>query len=145
MMVNKITILSVLYGMRKPGIVSGQRINEDKLKLSRRIRKAMTYAEKIFWTTVRGGKVHGLRVRRQQIIDGFIVDFYCPALRTVIELDGGVHNDAQEHDRARDDILKKRGLRILRFSNEEVLEAIDRILRLIEQTSPQLRAGQGFF
>nr|WP_225894176.1 DUF559 domain-containing protein [Atlanticothrix silvestris] len=58
-------------------IVIGQAINPDKMQLAREFRRQMTPAEKILWQHLRGNRLNGLHFRRQQIIDGFIVDFYC--------------------------------------------------------------------
>ncbi|HCF30201.1 MAG TPA: restriction endonuclease, partial [Cyanobacteria bacterium UBA11049] len=76
--------------------------------------------EKILWHHLRTNKLNGLHFRRQQVIDGFIVDFYCHAAGVVIEVDGAVHLQQVEYDARRDQILSLRGLRILRITNEEV-------------------------
>jgi very-short-patch-repair endonuclease len=83
----------------------------------------MTEAEKVFWGMVRGRKMFGLKFRRQQVIDGFIVDFYCDSLGLCVEIDGSVHEseEQREYDRNRDEVLALRGLKVLRFSNDEVL------------------------
>jgi very-short-patch-repair endonuclease len=94
----------------------------------------MTLAEARLWAGLRGRRLAGLRFRRQQIIDGFIVDFYCHAARLVIEVDGGIHRDQQGHDEARDRIFTSRGLRILRFTNDAVLERLDDVLTQIACT-----------
>jgi len=72
---------------------------------------------------VRGKRLFGLKFRRQQVIDGFVVDFYCDSLELCVEIDGGVHDSEEQaaYDRNRDTVLALRGLKILRFSNEEVL------------------------
>ena len=102
------------------GIVQGQRVTGIKVEQSRQLRREMTEAEQILWQALRGRQ--GLRFRRQQIIDGFIVDFYCHAAGVVIEVDGGIHQQQQqaEYDSARDAALAQRGLRILRVTNDDV-------------------------
>ncbi|TAL39766.1 MAG: DUF559 domain-containing protein, partial [Spirochaetes bacterium] len=77
----------------------------------------MTDAEKIIWELVRNRKFRNLKFRRQQIIDGFIVDFYCEELRLCLEIDGGVHDDEEQrkYDRERDAVLAQRGVRIVRL------------------------------
>jgi very-short-patch-repair endonuclease len=72
--------------------------------------------------------LNGLHFRRQQIIDGFIADFYCHAARLVIEVDGEIHQKQAEYDTERDRILLARGLRLLRIRNEEVRQNLDKVL-----------------
>ena len=71
-------------------IIRGQHVLHDKLNRSRELRRDMTPAETNFWQELRGNKL-GVRFRRQQVIAGFIVDFYCDQPGLVIELDGSVH------------------------------------------------------
>lgn len=78
----------------------------------------MTSAEKILWEKLRAKRFNNLKFRRQQIIAGFIADFYCHSLRLVIEVDVEVHNQQQEYDEARDKILRAKELTVLRFSNQ---------------------------
>ena len=106
-------------------IVIGQKIEPVKVELAKEMRRQMTPAEKILWEHLRANRLHGLHFRRQQIIDGFIVDFYCHAASLVIEVDGKIHEQQIEYDLERDKILSARGLRLLRFENEEITEKID--------------------
>jgi very-short-patch-repair endonuclease len=75
-----------------------------------RKRREMTPAEKMLWKELRGNKL-GVHFRRQQVIAGFIVDFYCHKAGLVIELDGSVHDEQIEEDAQRDKVLKEMGLR----------------------------------
>ncbi|MGC9399120.1 MAG: endonuclease domain-containing protein [Anaerolineae bacterium] len=103
---------------------------------------------------MRANWLDGLRFRRQQIIDGFIVDFYCHAAGLVVEIDGSIHDDQIEYDAKRERILRARGLRILWFRNEEVLQDVENVLARIREVcqsdltpSPwppsPLRSGEG--
>jgi very-short-patch-repair endonuclease len=92
----------------------------DKREEARRMRRAMTPAETVLWQHLRASRLDGFHFRRQQIIDGFIADFYCHAARSVVEVDGGIHIAAADYDRERDRILTARGLRVLRITNDEV-------------------------
>jgi very-short-patch-repair endonuclease len=74
----------------------------------------MTPEERILWQHLRHHQVDGLQFRRQYVIEGFIVDFYCPAALLVIEVDGSVHAQQQVYDDERDRVLDMHGLRILR-------------------------------
>ena len=79
---------------------------------------------------------------RQQVIDGFIADFYCAKLRIVVEIDGGVHEQQKDYDRLRDEILQRRQLRVLRFSNEEVISDIHGVLDKIASFGPSPASGR---
>jgi len=68
---------------------------------------------------------------RQQIIDGFMVDFCCHAAGLVVEIDGDIHQQQVEYDKERDRILAARGLRVLRIPNREVLENLPDVLNRI--------------
>jgi very-short-patch-repair endonuclease len=93
----------------------------------------MTEAEQILWQKLRNNQFHGLHFRRQQIIDGFIVDFYCKAALLVIELDGEIHEKQIEYDTERDEVISSRGLKILRIKNEEIRDNLERVLLKIAE------------
>ncbi|HBE16818.1 MAG TPA: restriction endonuclease [Cyanobacteria bacterium UBA11149] len=114
-------------------IIVGQKISPIKLERAKQLRRQMTQAEKILWQHLRANRLNGLHFRRQQIIDGFIVDFYCHSARLVVEVDGGIHKQQVEYDEERDRILSGRALRLLRIQNEEVMENLDRVLLCISQ------------
>ena len=85
----------------------------------------MTPAEKLLWQEVRANKL-GVRFRRQQVIQGFIVDFYCHKSALVIEVDGDIHDLQQEEDVRREKALSALGLRIVRFKNDQVVKDAER-------------------
>ncbi len=122
--------------MSTKGIIKNQRVSSVKVARSRELRAAMTPAEREFWGMVRDRRMHGLKFRRQQIIDGFIVDFYCDSLGLCVEIDGGVHDlgERKEYDRERDEALRLRGLKILRFTNDDVFENKDFIVERLKGT-----------
>jgi very-short-patch-repair endonuclease len=91
----------------------------------------MTPAEARLWERLRAHRLNGLHFRRQQVIDGFVVDFYCSSARLIVELDCGVHDLQRDADEERDRILAARGLRVLRFRNEEVRAQLALVLRRI--------------
>ena len=96
----------------------------------------MTLAEKKIWYDYLRNFPY--RVHRQRPIDNFIVDFYCPKLKLVIEIDGGIHytENAQEYDQQRTEILEGYGLKVIRFSNEDVLHNLDGVVSFIEGLIP---------
>jgi very-short-patch-repair endonuclease len=118
------------HNSRPPRVTRRADIDSNKLDLARRLRRVPTAAEATAWQILRDRALYGLKFRRQQILAGFIVDFYCPALRLVLELDGGVHHDPtqREHDRVRTDVLRKLSIRVLRVPNHHVHEQALRAL-----------------
>jgi very-short-patch-repair endonuclease len=104
---------------------------DKKLKvLSQHLRNNMTDAEKILWLRLRRKQLKGYPFYRQKIIGSYIVDFYCPKANLVVELDGGQHysDSGQEKDRTRDDVLRKIGLKVLRFSDRDIFENIGGVM-----------------
>jgi very-short-patch-repair endonuclease len=94
----------------------------------------MTPTEKILWQELRGNQL-GVHFRRQQVIAGFIVDFYCHKADLVIELDGSVHEEELQKasDVLRDKTLSELGLRVVRFSNQEILKDPKQVVEKIRQ------------
>ena len=111
-------------------IIPGQRVTKEKLERARELRREMTPAEKLLWQQVRAKKL-GVRFRRQQIIAGFIVDFYCHRAALVVEVDGDIHDLQQEEDARREKVLIEMGLRILRFRNDEVVKNLAAVIGMI--------------
>ena len=108
-------------------IIPGQPVTKEKLQRARELRHDMTPAERILWQELRGNKL-GVHFRRQQVIAGFIVDFYCHKAGLVVELDGSVHDKQVEEDAQRDKVLKEMGLRIVRIRNDEILKDLPAVL-----------------
>jgi very-short-patch-repair endonuclease len=77
------------------------------------LRQQMTPAESHLWEVLKGKQIAGLRFRRQHPIGQFILDFYCPAIKLAIELDGSVHDDRQDYDQARTEIIEAYGYQVL--------------------------------
>jgi very-short-patch-repair endonuclease len=103
-------------------ITSHQNVGPDKLALAKRLRREMTPPERRLWAALRRNAVDGLHFRRQQVIAGYIVDFYCDTAKLAIELDGGAHQDREKYDRLRDEAIFRLGVRVLRISNEAMLD-----------------------
>jgi len=130
-------------------IIVGQPVSEGKLELAKSMRRKMTPAEKKLWQCVRGNQVMGFHFRRQQVIHGFIADFYCHQAGLVVEVDGDGHD--VEYDADRDRVMKDLGMHVLRFRNEQVLQNIQGVLeeirgylRSIDLTPcPPSRHGKG--
>jgi very-short-patch-repair endonuclease len=81
----------------------------------------MTPAERKLWVLLRDGRLDGHKFRRQQVLGGFIVDFYCHEAGLAIEVDGEVHLAQKEYDTERDRALAALGVRVRRLANDQVL------------------------
>ena len=110
--------------------------NPQLVERAKTLRKNMTKAEKKLWYDYL--RTFQFRVHRQRPIDNFIVDFYCPNLSLVIEVDGESHSTdlAQNYDRERTQILEGYGLTIIRFTNQEVLNDFEGVCATIEELIP---------
>lgn len=102
-----------------------------KLQLARQLRKAMTPEERILWHALRRNAVGNLHFRRQQIIAGFIADFYCASALLVVELDGASHTAQRQYDAQRDRVFSELGIRTLRISNQSVTKNFADVLEKI--------------
>ena len=100
-------------------IVIGQQVNPAKKQRARELRRKMTPEEKILWHYLRDGKL-GFKFRRQQVVAGFIIDYYCHEVGLILEIDGGIHETQKEYDIKRDQILQNRNLHVLRITNQEL-------------------------
>ena len=113
--------------------------NADHKERARRLRAEATPEEQAVWRVLRRKQMHGARFHRQRPINQYIVDFYCPKARLVVEIDGVQHfePDHLEADRLRTEVLESLGLKVLRFSNRDVrtklLEVSEEIHRVVER------------
>jgi very-short-patch-repair endonuclease len=109
---------------------------------ARELRTRSTDAERRLWHYLRAHRL-GYKFKRQVPIECYIVDFVCYEKRLIIELDGGQHQDQQAYDTQRTAVLSKKGFRVLRFWNHEVLQHIEAVLEVIHQAlSPTLSREQ---
>ena len=93
----------------------------------------MTDVERLLWSRIRRKQLKDYQFYRQKIIGDYIVDFYCPKTRLIIELDGGQHygEEGMRKTKKRDVYLNNVGLKILRFSDREVFENLNGVLERI--------------
>ncbi|MBD2299247.1 endonuclease domain-containing protein [Nostoc sp. FACHB-87] len=110
--------------------------NPKLVERAKELRKNMTPAEKKLWCDYL--RNFQFRVLRQRPIDHFIVDFYCPTLQVVIEIDGDSHftDEGQDYDRDRTRILEGYGLKIIRFTNSQVLNHFESVCEHIQGLIP---------
>jgi len=95
------------------------------------LRNAGTDTERLLWRSLRNRQLAGVKFRRQQPIEAYIVDFVSFEKKLVVELDGGQHADDTEYDEKRDSCLRANGFTVLRFWNNDVFENIDGVLKVI--------------
>jgi len=100
------------------------------------LRKNTTEAELKLWERLKGKQMLGLRFRPQHPIDMFIADFYCHPVKLVIEIDGGIHQSTyqKEYDFGREGELENWGIQVIRFTNEEIENNINQVIKQIKQT-----------
>ena len=102
-------------------------------KNARILRKDQTVFERLIWGCIRKRRINGIQFYRQRPIGPYIVDFYAPKIRLVIELDGGQHYEIHHEikDKMRDEYLRAQNLHVLRFSNLDVIQNKEGVLTQI--------------
>ena len=106
-------------------------------QFARDLRQKSTEAETVLWEKLRNRRCEKFKFRRQHAIDDFILDFYCPAVRLAIEVDGRGHAEKQQadYDRYRTEALRYHGIRVIRFWNHEVLKQLDGVVTEIRRVA----------
>ena len=119
---------------------------KEKIRL---LRKNQTETEKIIWEILRNRKIMGIKFRRQYPIGEYIVDFYSVKSKLVIEIDGMWHYTEEriEYDKIRTKYIACKGIKVIRFSNKEILENIEKVINEIKihltpDPSPRLVEGR---
>jgi very-short-patch-repair endonuclease len=107
--------------------------NKNLKELARNLRKNMTDAERRLWSKIRRKQLKEFQFYRQKNIGDYIVDFYCPAAKLIVEIDGGQHYSEENimKDEVRDKFLSDLGFRVLRFSNSDVFKNIEGVVTRI--------------
>jgi len=113
----------------------------EMLKRAGRLRKEMTNAELLLWERLRKNKNGGYRFRSQHPIGKFIVDFYCHEALLVIEIDGSIHQNSivAERDEGRELEITKLGIKVVRFTNDEIVNNLDKVAVTISRILDTLR------
>jgi len=104
----------------------------DLIESARILRKNMTFYEKLLWERLKGKQICGIRFRRQHPINIFVVDFYCHEAGLVVEIDGEIHNMKKDYDDGRSAEMEKFDIKVIRFTNQEVKNNIERVIDKIE-------------
>jgi very-short-patch-repair endonuclease len=114
---------------RKRGIYNMKTIEPRRKEL----RNASTAPEALLWRLLKNRKLNGHKFRRQSSVGPYIVDFFCPEKRVVVELDGAPHftEEALEYDARRTRYLAERGIRVVRIENRRIFRDIEGVLQEI--------------
>ncbi len=102
---------------------------------AKKLRNEMTEAEILMWEKLRSNRFHGYKFRRQHPINIYVVDFYCHQFNLIIEIDGEYHNETnqQKRDEGRTNDLNFQGMKILRFTNDEIKSDMNTVLKKIKE------------
>jgi type I restriction enzyme R subunit len=111
----------------------------DRTRRARQLRAQSTGAEEKLWTLLRGRRFEGLKFRRQAPVAGKIVDFLCPELKLVIELDGGIHDLRIVEDAERELQITDAGFCVLRSENQAFLRNPNILLDAIRLRATEMR------
>ncbi len=104
-----------------------------KKEFARSLRKEATREERKVWNTLRNRQFLNLKFRRQHVIEGFVVDFYCHELRLAIEIDGKIHDKQKEYDEIRQTLIEDNGIRFIRVTNDEINSDMNILLNKIKK------------
>ena len=98
---------------------------------ARELRQSASPPERVLWSHLRGGRLGGLKFRRQYPVGPYVCDFFCSAARLVIEVDGRIHETRAAQDATRDAYLVAQGLRVVRVSASDISKDLDAVLQMI--------------
>ena len=107
--------------------------NNKLRQRARGLRKESTLSEVLLWKHLNKKQIEGYQFLRQKPLNNYIVDFYCPRLKLIVEIDGSSHNTKQEYDSLRDEHFKLKGLHTLRFTDLDVKNNIEAVIREIRE------------
>jgi very-short-patch-repair endonuclease len=115
----------------------------DQKTRRRALRKVMPFAEVLIWNRIRDRQLLGCKFRRQFSVGPYILDFYCPELKLVIEIDGDTHagEEAEKRDLERQRFIESFGIHFFRFTNPEVLQSLDGVMEQIATVIQERRLG----
>ena len=100
----------------------------ELIQRARRLRSSMTAAELKLWAELNNKQMGGIKFRRQHPIGKYIVDFYAPQRKLIIEVDGGTHLEQEEYDAIRTSYLNRKGYQVIRFSNLDIYQNLAEVL-----------------
>ena len=109
-------------------------VAKHMIERARKLRRESTPAERLLWSALRNCSFAGLKFRRQHPIGFYVADFCCQQEKLIIELDGDSHDFSEQKDNERTEVLNKEGYRVIRFSNADVLDNLEGVLKMIART-----------
>ena len=114
--------------------------NKQSKRLRRKLRANTTTTESLLWSRLRNRQILNLKFRRQYSILNYIVDFYCPELNLALEVDGDTHcnESARLYDASRTREIESLGVKIIRFTNNDIYENLDGVIETIISNGPLL-------
>ena len=119
------------------------RIPPRMTQRSRSLRRRSTYPERALWSVLRNKRLKGLRFRRQHAVGRYVVDFYSPAAKLVVEVDGESHAGRAEEDATRTAYLEWRGLTVLRVTNDDVIGNLEAVtMAILDAAGVDATAGK---
>jgi len=118
------------------------KIDPELRRKARALRRESTFPERLLWSVLRNRALSGLKFRRQQVIGPFIVDFYCDELHLAVEVDGESHVGRGEADDRRTAELASRGVRVIRFTNDDVMHDREAVAMVIQREAERIRGGR---
>lgn len=113
------------------------RMTYKKRDFARQLRQEQTSAEEKIWQILRDRQFMGLKFRRQHVIEGFVVDFYCPEHKLAIELDGGIHNKRKDYDQLRQQEIESKFNTVIRVKNKEITDDCAILVQKIKEAIKQ--------
>lgn len=120
--------------------------NKSAMKQRRKtLRKNLSKAEAIMWNHLSRRQMNGYKFRRQQSVDQYVIDFYCPELKLAIEIDGDSHfmSGAEVQDKIRQEYIESFGIKFLRFTNEDVYKNIDGVCQTVYNKIEEVAIVEG--
>jgi very-short-patch-repair endonuclease len=129
------------FSLPVPRIARGQYVQPGIVQRAKEMRRAMTPEEASLWQYLRRSQLNSLHFCRPQVIDGFIVDFYCHAAGLIFEVDGRGDEGQPDYDAERDRILVGLGLSVLRIPNSDVRSDLEVVLSRIEDAAKSRMNG----
>ena len=112
---------------------AGMKERHSLVSNARKLRNNGTDVERMLWCYLKNSQIEGIKFRRQQPVEDYIVDFVSVSPKLGIELDGSQHMDNQVYDELRDACLRQNGFAVLRFWNNEVIENLEGVLEVIRR------------
>ncbi len=107
-----------------------------KIQIAREFRKKPTKSEKLMWQVLRNRQFRNLKFRRQHLIEGYLLDFYCHELRLAIEIDGPIHSKQIVDDQARQKIIEHFDIKFFRVKSSEVESDLGKVLERLDEFIP---------